>query len=98
MINLPAALIQELQHNNIIDVEQLQKAHLEDAITSVRINSKKCTLQFSNQAKVPWADHAFYLADRPFFAHDPLWHAGAYYVQEASSMFLEYAFKQCVNL
>jgi len=98
MINLPAALIQELQNNNIVDVEQLQKAHLEDAITSVRINSKKCTLQFSNQAKVPWADHAFYLADRPFFAHDPLWHAGAYYVQEASSMFLEYAFKQCVNL
>jgi NOL1/NOP2/fmu family ribosome biogenesis protein len=34
------------------------------------------------------------LEERPVFALDPLWHAGAYYVQEASSMFLEQAFKQ----
>ena len=57
MINLPAALIQELQNNNIIDVEQLQKAHLEDAITSVRINSKKCkfwTYVQHQEAKVLW--------------------------------------------
>ena len=29
------------------------------------------------------------LAERPLFALDPLFHAGAYYVQEASSMYLE---------
>jgi NOL1/NOP2/fmu family ribosome biogenesis protein len=32
-----------------------------------------------------------YLATRPVFTLDPLLHAGAYYVQEASSMFLEQA-------
>src|SRR5690606_21249338 len=29
---------------------------------------------------------------------DPLWHAGAYYVQEASSMFVGQCMEQCVNL
>ena len=38
---------------------------------------------------VPWAaDEAFYLTERPSFTLDPLFHAGAYYVQEASSMFV----------
>ena len=31
---------------------------------------------------------AYYLKERPRFAHDPFWHAGAYYVQDASAMFL----------
>src|SRR5690606_23188992 len=39
-----------------------------------------------------------YLSDRPIFTLDPLFHAGTYYVQEASSMFLEYAVKQTVDL
>ncbi|GAB3814418.1 hypothetical protein GCM10028895_07510 [Pontibacter rugosus] len=33
-----------------------------------------------------------------FFTLDPLLHAGAYYVQEASSMFLEQALKQSIDL
>ncbi|HEY6954128.1 MAG TPA: RsmB/NOP family class I SAM-dependent RNA methyltransferase, partial [Flavisolibacter sp.] len=47
---------------------------------------------------VPWTDYGFYLAQRPSFTFDPLFHAGCYYVQEASSMFLEQAFKQLVDL
>ncbi|MEL7533593.1 MAG: rRNA methyltransferase [Bacteroidota bacterium] len=47
---------------------------------------------------VPWTDHAYYLAERPTFTLDPLWHAGAYYVQEASSMLLEQALKQHLDL
>ena len=35
---------------------------------------------------------------RPSFTFDPLFHAGTYYVQEASSMFLEQALKQSVDL
>ncbi|MDR0865263.1 MAG: RsmB/NOP family class I SAM-dependent RNA methyltransferase [Candidatus Symbiothrix sp.] len=38
---------------------------------------------------VPWASNAYYLDSRPSFTLDPLFHAGCYYVQEASSMFLE---------
>ncbi len=38
---------------------------------------------------VPWSDTGYYLRERPTFTLDPLFHAGAYYVQEASSMFVE---------
>lgn len=42
---------------------------------------------------VPWCSSGSYLSERPSFAHDPLWHAGAYYVQEAASMFIAQAYK-----
>lgn len=42
---------------------------------------------------VPWCSSGSYLSERPLFAHDPLWHAGAYYVQEAASMFIAQAYK-----
>lgn len=38
--------------------------------------------------RVPWCPYGFYLSHRPAFAADPAWHAGGYYVQEASSMLL----------
>ena len=54
---------------------------------SVRINDKT-DLVFPNSEPVKWCDKGFYLNQRPLFTADPLFHAGAYYVQEASSMFL----------
>ena len=41
-----------------------------------------------------WCTSGFYLEERPTFTFDPLFHAGCYYVQEASSMFVEQALKQ----
>ncbi|NDV94859.1 rRNA cytosine-C5-methyltransferase [Dysgonomonas sp. 521] len=59
---------------------------------SIRINdSKEGKLSYP---KVPWSDSGYYLAQRPQFTFDPLFHAGCYYVQEASSMFIEQAFRQ----
>lgn len=49
-------------------------------------------------AKVPWSSQGFYLKERPLFTVDPLFHAGVYYVQEASGMFLEQAMIQTVDL
>lgn len=46
---------------------------------------------------VPWASRAVYLDHRPQFTLDPLLHQGCYYVQEASSMFLEQAVRKCVT-
>ena len=37
---------------------------------------------------VEWCHDAFYLSERPPFTFDPLLHAGVYYVQEASSMYV----------
>ena len=42
---------------------------------------------------VAWCSSGSYLSERPSFGHDPLWHAGAYYVQEAASMFIAQAYK-----
>ena len=36
---------------------------------------------------VPWCGDAFFLSGRPNFTLDPAFHAGAYYVQDSSSMF-----------
>lgn len=59
---------------------------------SIRWNSK--TNPPLGLDPVPWNKHGFYLRDRPVYAADPLWHAGAYYVQEASSMLLAEVIKQ----
>lgn len=46
---------------------------------------------------VPWSRYGYYLAERPRFTLDPLFHGGAYYVQEAGSMFIETLFRQAVD-
>ena len=46
---------------------------------------------------VPWCPTGFYLPSRPSFTFDPLLHAGCYYVQEASSMFIDHVIRQLVN-
>ena len=46
---------------------------------------------------IPWTTDGYYLSARPTFTFDPLFHAGSYYVQEASSMFLESALRQYVE-
>ena len=43
------------------------------------------------KGKVSWSSSGIYLNKRPIFTLDPLLHAGLYYVQEASSMFIEHA-------
>ena len=59
---------------------------------SVRLSrTKPCreSLPFVLEDAVPWSGGlGFYLSERPSFTADPLWHAGGYYVQEASSMLL----------
>lgn len=58
---------------------------------SIRINPAKPIAV--KGPSVPWCTQGNYLDERPVFTLDPALHAGAYYVQEASSMFLEQALK-----
>jgi 16S rRNA C967 or C1407 C5-methylase (RsmB/RsmF family)/NOL1/NOP2/fmu family ribosome biogenesis protein len=71
------------------------EAHKQTASISVRNNLSKTNEAISNEP-VPWCVGAYYLATRPVFALNPLWHAGAYYVQEASSMLLHQALRQLI--
>ncbi|MDD4778501.1 MAG: RsmF rRNA methyltransferase first C-terminal domain-containing protein [Fermentimonas sp.] len=65
---------------------------------SVRLNplkSESSHLEFQEVGeRVPWSDWGYYLEKRPSFTFDPLFHSGMYYVQEASSMFIEYVVRQ----
>lgn len=65
-------------------------------VVSVRYNREKIAVPDCAE-NVPWAGDAAYLAERPLFTGDPLFHSGCYYVQEASSMFLEQAIRQYVD-
>jgi len=71
-------------------------AHERPSPTSIRRNPIKSNA--NDFEKIPWTDFGYYLNRRPSFTFDPLFHGGAYYVQEASSMFLEQALKQAVDL
>jgi 16S rRNA C967 or C1407 C5-methylase (RsmB/RsmF family)/NOL1/NOP2/fmu family ribosome biogenesis protein len=72
---------------------QLKLALTDTAPVSIRLNNKKSDA-FSSADSVPWCEQAYYLEKRPVFTADPLFHAGAYYVQEASSMFLQEMVRQ----
>ncbi len=74
----------------------------EDAPTSIRLNPFKCDLKATEVSEadgiVPWCEGTgYYIKNRPNFTFDPLLHAGSYYVQEASSMFVNAAIKQYVS-
>jgi 16S rRNA C967 or C1407 C5-methylase (RsmB/RsmF family)/NOL1/NOP2/fmu family ribosome biogenesis protein len=60
-----------------------------DPPTSILVNSAKDPGQlFGHKESVPWCRLGKYLDQRPEFIFDPLFHAGCYYVMDASSMFL----------
>ena len=59
---------------------------------SIRYNPYKST-QPTGGRQVSWSRYGYYLEDRPSFTLDPLFHGGAYYVQEASSMFIEQLYR-----
>lgn len=61
--------------------------------TSIRLNPYKLINKFDSEQQVPWAANGKYLKERPSFTFDPLFHAGTYYVQEASSMYVEQAYR-----
>ena len=101
-MNLPEPFIQSLQNQKGFNEETFRAVHQSGGqITSIRLNPAKFKIQNSKlkiEAPVPWSSNGYYLQERPSFTLDPLFHAGAYYVQEASSMFLEEVLNQTVDL
>lgn len=73
-----------------------EEAIRKDQSVSVRLNPAKTEGSLSEDA-VPWCEGGYYMGQRPTFTFDPLFHAGFYYVQEASSMFLDRVIRQYVK-
>lgn len=48
-------------------------------------------------SRIPWTEYGFTLGKRPVFTLDPCFHAGAYYVQDSSSMFIGELFGRIVR-
>ena len=67
-----------------------------EPVVSIRYNEQKLA-PVDELKMVPWASLGRYMSSRPVFTADPLFHAGCYYVQEASSMFVEQVVKQYVH-
>ena len=87
MVQLPADFVAETRR--IMGEERYNRfvgAFDNEAPVSIRVNPSKVSL--ANGERVPWCAEGYYLNDRPQFTFDPLLHAGCYYVQEASSMFV----------
>lgn len=78
--------------------------HTKPSPVSIRLNRRKVGEDVlsmltgnTDYKKIAWADNGYYLGARPSFTLDPVFHAGAYYVQEASSMLLEQAVRQTLD-
>lgn len=68
------------------------------ASVSVRLNpfkSEGVALPILEGAQpVPWCRHGFILKERPVFTLHPLFHAGVYYVQDSSAMYVGHVFRK----
>ena len=97
-MQIPLQLLESLHDAKGFDLNAFLSVHENPAaITSVRINPAKPLPEPPSTIRVPWSEFGYYLEQRPSFTFDPLFHAGTYYVQEASSMFLEQAIKQLAD-
>jgi len=104
-VSLPEEFVQLMrEHYDDAAADALLEAlTMTEPEVSVRLNPRKFSAQEllafrPDLERVPWCPNAFYLQERPAFTFDPLLHAGAYYVQEASSMFVAEVLKQFVPL
>ena len=99
MVQLPEDFVRETKP--LMGEERFNRflgAFAEEAPVSIRLNPLKMNLKVcSLNHPVPWCHEGFYLEDRPQFTFDPLFHAGCYYVQEASSMFISHVLRQYVK-
>lgn len=98
MITLPQIFEKRMRDSLGPDFEQFQQALIAPPVVSLRRHPLKLPIETSTQELVPWHSQGRYLPQRPVFTLDPDFHAGAYYVQEASSMFLRQAVEQSNDL
>jgi len=90
----PEAFRQRIKKQKYINTEELLHGLENPSPVTIRINRKKWDKNPGNPDPVSWCKDGFYLEKRPSFTLDPLFHAGCYYPQEASGMFLEQVYKQ----
>lgn len=98
--SLPAAFVESLSMLGEERATVVRDALLTEPSVSVRRNRGKLaptdgSLPF--ESAVPWCAEGSYLSSRPAFTLDPALHQGRYYVQDASSMFLDHVVRSLIG-
>ena len=97
-MNLPERFIEQLRGLFPEEWEALTEAITSsEPSVAVRVNEARGVAVPDGARRVPWCEQGFYLEDRPVFTFDPDWHAGRYYVQDASSMFIAHVIRHFIH-
>lgn len=107
-MTLPKAFIEDIQpYLPAAELEEFIHALTEGGQpVSIRLNRSKLGDSLPDATAWPllegatevgWCPEGRYLSERPQFTLDPLLHAGCYYVQEASSMFVTHVLRTFVH-
>lgn len=99
MTSLPPAFEERMKTMLGTEADAFFAALRTSSPVSIRLNPDKSIVPaYGNgdhpEGRVEWCDSGLYLNERPIFTLDPCFHGGAYYVQEASSMFLCHILQQ----
>lgn len=101
LMELPSAFIEEMNSClGTIETERLVAGIQTPAVASIRLNGRKTARVADVKTLpdcIPWTTDGRYLPERSAYTFDPLFHAGAYYVQEPSSMFVEQAVRSILS-
>ncbi|MDE6409215.1 MAG: hypothetical protein K2K81_03080 [Muribaculaceae bacterium] len=99
---LPQGFIEEMRSLLPEEADELFEALQKDAEVSIKLNRRKLSdpsiLGYEGLEGVRWCDSGYYLPERPRFTLNPLLHAGAFYVQDASSMIYETIMKGIIPM
>ncbi len=98
MLPLPEDFLKQAKKFAGADYEKFISSLEKPSGISIRLNPYKPTDQFDGEDPVSWSLRGKYLKERPSFTLDPLFHAGCYYVQDASSQFLEIPFQTAAKM
>jgi 16S rRNA C967 or C1407 C5-methylase (RsmB/RsmF family)/NOL1/NOP2/fmu family ribosome biogenesis protein len=88
-IPLPASFIERVQQDSFLNNDLLIALDKESP-TSIRLHPLKKSIYSNENNNIPWCKQGIYLEKRPIFTLDPSFHAGAYYPQEAGSMYIDW--------
>lgn len=91
--NLPKGFIEEMQLLLPEEADDLFSALQKEPETAIKLNLRKlsdpASIGYTGMEKIKWCNSGYYLPERPRFTLNPLLHAGAFYVQDPSSMIYE---------
>ncbi len=98
-VALPEEFIQRLHGQMGTSMLKFVDALRQDPVLSVRMNThKQAEPHWEGVEQVPWCPTGYYLTQKPLYTLDPLFHAGCFYPQEASSMVLDWLVRHVCDL